>query len=187
MIFYINIKKKINLEQKMKGACVFVFFMICNALLGLKGLGILIVGILSIVRKKRRLSAVPRTLASIDILSSFISLMVIGGYITIIFILGVFSKNRRGVLIAYFVLIIILIIVDVAMAAMFGNLKNLYPYVYEYNVCTIIYGVSAAFSGLTFILAIIYFVLIGKEDNTQLVNDVRNMEYMNIPQQYQNV
>ena len=183
MIFYINIKKNNNLEQKMKGACVFVFFMICNALLGLKGLGILIVGILSSTLKKRRLIAEP----NINRFSSFIALMVIGGYITIIFILGVFSKNRRGVLIAYFVLIIILIIVDVAMAAMFGNLKNLYPYVYEYNVCTIIYGVSAAFSGLTFILAIIYFVLIGKEDNTQLVNDVRNMEYMNIPQQYQNV
>ena len=167
----------------MKGACVFVFFMICNAFLGLKGLGILIFGILSSTLKKRRLIAEP----NINRFSSFIALMVIGGYITIIFILGAFSKNRRGVLIAYFLLIIILIIVDIVMAAIFGNMKNLYPYVYEYNVCTIIYGVSAAFSGLTFILAIIYFVLIGKEDNPQLVNDVRNMEYMNIPQQYQNV
>ena len=172
----------------MKGACVFVFFMICNAILGLKGIGIIIFGVLSMsLKRRRRLSVELRTLSINDRLAPFIALMVIGSYITIIFILGAFSKNRRGVLIAYFVLILILIIVDIAMAAFFGNLRKLNPYVQEYNICTIIFGVSAGFSALNFILALIYFILIGKESNPQLINDVRNMEYMNIPQQYQNV
>ena len=172
----------------MKGACVFVFFMICNAILGLKGIGIIIFGVLSMsLKRRRRLSVELRTLSINDRLAPFIALMVIGSYITIIFILGTFSKNRRGVLIAYFVLILILIIVDIAMAAFFGNLRKLNPYVQEYNICTIIFGVSAGFSALNFVLALIYFILIGKENNPQLINDVRNMEYMNIPQQYQNV
>ena len=172
----------------MKGACVFVFFMICNAILGLKGIGIIIFGVLSMsLKRRRRLSVELRTLSINDRLAPFIALMVIGSYITIIFILGAFSKNRRGVLIAYFVLILILIIVDIAMAAVFGNLRKLDPYVQEYNICTIIFGVSAGFSALNFVLALIYFILIGKENNPQLINDVRNMEYMNIPQQYQNV
>ena len=172
----------------MKGACVFVFFMICNAILGLKGIGIIIFGVLSMsLKRRRRLSVELRTLSLNDRLSPFIALMVIGSYITIIFILGAFSKNRRGVLIAYFVLILILIIVDIAMAAFFGNLRKLNPYVQEYNICTIIFGVSAGFSALNFVLALIYFILIGKENNPQLINDVRNMEYMNIPLQYQNV
>ena len=172
----------------MKGACVFVFFMICNAILGLKGIGIIIFGVLSMsLKKRRRLSVELRTLSLNDRLAPFITMIVIGAYITIIFILGTFSKNRRGVLIAYFVLILILIIVDIAMAAVFGNLRKLNPYVQEYNICTIIFGVSAGFSALNFVLALIYFILIGKENNPQLVNDVRNMEYMNIPQQYQNV
>ena len=172
----------------MKGACVFVFFMICNAILGLKGIGIIIFGVLSMsLKRRRRLSVELRTLSLNDRLAPFIALMVIGSYITIIFILGAFSKNRRGVLIAYFVLILILIIVDIAMAAVFGNLRKLNPYVQEYNICTIIFGVSAGFSALNFVLALIYFILIGKENNPQLINDVRNMQYMNIPQQYQNV
>ena len=172
----------------MKGACVFVFFMICNAILGLKGIGIIIFGVLSMsLKRRRRLSVELRTLSLNDRLAPFIALMVIGSYITIIFILGAFSKNRRGVLIAYFVLILILIIVDIAMAAFFGNLRKLNPYVQEYNICTIIFGVSAGFSALNFVLALIYFILMGKENNPQLINDVRNMEYMNIPQQYQNV
>ena len=172
----------------MKGACVFVFFMICNAILGLKGIGIIIFGVLSMsLKRRRRLSVELRTLSLNDRLAPFIALMVIGSYITIIFILGTFSKNRRGVLIAYFVLILILIIVDIAMAAVFGNLRKLNPYVQEYNICTIIFGVSAGFSALNFVLALIYFILMGKENNPQLINDVRNMEYMNIPQQYQNV
>ena len=172
----------------MKGACVFVFFMICNAILGLKGIGIIIFGVLSMsLKRRRRLSVELRTLSINDRLAPFIALMVIGSYITIIFILGAFSKNRRGVLIAYFVLILILIIVDIAMSAFFGNLRKLNPYVQEYNICTIIFGVSAGFSALNFVLALIYFILMGKENNPQLINDVRNMEYMNIPQQYQNV
>ena len=176
----------------MKGACVFIFFMICNAILGLKGLGMLIFGILGTIPKKKAEDipeAEPRNLQTIYIsrFAIFLSIMVIGSYITIIFILGTFSKNRRGVLIAYFVLILILVIVDIALAAFFGYLNKVRPDVALCYIGTVIFGVSAGFSALTFVLALIYFILIGKENNPQLLNDVRNMEYMNIPLQYQNV
>jgi hypothetical protein len=80
--------------------------MIFNAILGLYGIAIIIVGILiSLKNTKRRLSAVPRNLISgPDGLAVLISLIAIGAYITAIFILGTCSKNRRRVLIAYFVL-----------------------------------------------------------------------------------
>ncbi len=82
----------------MKGACVFVFFMIFNAILGLKGIGIIIFGVLSMsLKRRRRLSVELRTLSLNDRLAPFIALMVIGSYITIIFILGAFSKNKRGI------------------------------------------------------------------------------------------
>ena len=51
----------------MKGACVFIFFMISNFILGLCGIGLLIIGILVILAstKNRKLSVVPRNLESI--------------------------------------------------------------------------------------------------------------------------
>ena len=168
----------------MKGACVFVFFMIFNAILGLYGIAIIIVGILiSLKNTKRRLSAVPRNLISgPDGLAVLISLIVIGAYITAIFILGVCSKNRRRVLIAYFVLILILVIVDIAMTVFFNRLFILNPRFVLFKISTIVFGVSTGFGFINFILALIYFILIGRENNPQLDGDVRNMEYINIPE-----
>ena len=168
----------------MKGACVFVFFMIFNAILGLYGIAIIIVGILiSLKNTKRRLSAVPRNLISgPDGLAVLISLIVIGAYITAIFILGVCSKNRRRVLIAYFVLILILVIVDIAMTVFFNRLFILNPRFVLFKISTIVFGVSTGFGFINFILALIYFILIGRENNPQLDADVRNMEYINIPE-----
>ena len=169
----------------MKGACVFIFFMISNAILGVCGIGLLVIGILFILGStlKRRLSAVPRNLISgPDGLAVLISLIVIGAYITAIFILGVCSKNRRRVLIAYFVLILILVIVDIAMTVYFNRLFILNPYLEQFKICTIIFGVSTGVGFINFILALIYFILIGRENNPQLDGDVRNMEYINIPE-----
>ena len=168
----------------MKGACVFVFFMIFNAILGLYGIAIIIVGILiSLKNTKRRLSAVPRNLISgPDGLAVLISLIVIGAYITAIFILGVCSKNRRRVLIAYFVLILILVIVDIAMTVFFNRLFILNPRFVYFKISTIVFGVSTGVGFINFILALIYFILIGRENNPQLDADVRNMEYINIPE-----
>ena len=168
----------------MKGACVFVFFMIFNAILGLYGIAIIIVGILiSLKNTKRRLSAVPRNLSSgPDGLAVLISLIVIGAYITAIFILGVCSKNRRRVLIAYFVLILILVIVDIAMTVFFNRLFILNPRFVYFKISTIVFGVSTGVGFINFILALIYFILIGRENNPQLDGDVRNMEYINIPE-----
>ena len=169
----------------MKGACVFVFFMIFNAILGLYGIAIIIVGILIGLKntKKRLLSAVPRNLSSgPDGLAVLISLIVIGAYITAIFILGVCSKNRRRVLIAYFVLILILVIVDIAMTVFFNRLFILNPRFVYFKISTIVFGVSTGVGFINFILALIYFILIGRENNPQLDGDVRNMEYINIPE-----
>ena len=168
----------------MKGACVFVFFMIFNAILGLYGIAIIIVGMLiSFRNKNRRLSAVPRNLREgPDIPAVLISMIVIGAYITAIFILGVCSKNRRRVLIAYFVLILILVIVDIALTVYFNHYFILYPYLKEFKICIIIFGVSSGVGFINFILALIYFILIGRENNPQLDTDVRNMEYINIPE-----
>ena len=168
----------------MKGACVFVFFMIFNAILGLYGIAIIIVGILiSLKNTKRRLSAVPRNLISgPDGLAVLISLIAIGAYITAIFILGVCSKNRRRVLIAYFVLILILVIVDIAMTVFFNRLFILNPRFVYFKISTIVFGVSTGVGFINFILALIYFILIGRENNPQLDADVRNMEYINIPE-----
>ena len=168
----------------MKGACVFVFFMIFNAILGLYGIAIIIVGMLiSFRNKNRRLSAVPRNLREgPDIPAVLISMIVIGAYITAIFILGVCSKNRRRVLIAYFVLILILVIVDIAMTVFFNRLFILNPRFVYFKISTIVFGVSTGVGFINFILALIYFILIGRENNPQLDADVRNMEYINIPE-----
>ena len=169
----------------MKGACVFIFFMISNAILGVCGIGLLVIGILFILGSTltRRLNAVPRNLESLpDSVAAIIVLMVIGAYITAIFILGTCSKNRRRVLIAYFVLILILVIVDIAMTVFFNRLFILNPRFVLFKISTIIFGVSTGVGFINFILALIYFILIGRENNPQLDAEVRNMEYINIPE-----
>ena len=52
----------------------------------------------------------------------------------------------------------------------------------HYKISSIIFGISAGVGLINFILALIYFILIGRENNPQLDTDVRNMEYIDIPQ-----
>ena len=59
----------------MAGKCVFVFFMIFNSIFGLGGLASLAIGIFGMVTEEVKSKAVP------------IALLVIGGYITFVFIL----------------------------------------------------------------------------------------------------
>lgn len=174
----------------MKGACVFVFFMICNAILGLKGIGIIIFGVLSMsLKRRRRLSVELRTLSLNDRLAPFIALMVIGSYITIIFILGAFSKNRRGVLIAYFVLILLVVISNTVMALLVKFLNYFKEIAARskqqeqaINMTAIVFGVTAGVSFLSFLFAAIYFCIQRKYKDNKLYSVVRNLEYTNLHQ-----
>ena len=177
----------------MRGTCVFVFFMIFNALLGLAGLAILAVGILLVVTVK--VTDITTT-GEITITSSdkafFYSLLVVGIYITTIFILGTCSKNRRPVLIAYFVMILLLIILNIILALVIKKAGEKYPDKIQnldmspFDICSIVFWIGAGFGFLNFLFAFIYFFLIRKE-NPQLYTEVKNMEYTNMSPQYQNV
>ena len=172
----------------MKGYCVFVFFMIFNAILGVVGIGILLAGILFIatINLVDSGSTNPGTQVASNLV--FIALIIIGLYITTIFILGACSKNRRGVLIAYFVLILILVFTDIGMAVYFSNLRYLnLANVTTFTACVAVFGVSAGFGGLNFVLALIYFILIGSEENPPLYTNVSNIQYVAMTPQYQNV
>ena len=68
------------------------------------------------------------------------------------------------------------------MTVFFNNLFILVPRFEYYKISSIIFGVSAGVGLINFILALIYFILIGRENNPQLDADVRNMEYIDIPQ-----
>ena len=168
--------------------CIFVFFMIFNTILGIFGIGILIAGIFFIttVNLVDKGTDNPGTQVVSNLV--FIALIVIGLYITTIFILGACSKNRRGVLIAYFVLILILVFTDIGMAVYFHNLRYLnLSNVYYFTICVGVFAASAGLGGLNFILALIYFILIGRENNPLLYTNVTNMQYVVMTPQLQTV
>ena len=79
----------------MAGQCIFVFFIIFNTIFGLAGLASLGIGIYGMVTEGVKSRAGP------------IALLVVGSYITLVFILGSCSWKKDGVLIAYFVLILL--------------------------------------------------------------------------------
>ena len=77
----------------MGARCIFVFFMIFNAILGLSGIILLIGGIITATQSGAS--------------TAFIANIVLGVYIVTILILGACSWKKTGVLIAYFVLTIV--------------------------------------------------------------------------------
>ena len=52
----------------------------------------------------------------------------------------------------------------------------------DINISLIIYGISLGIAFLSFLFATIYFCLMRNEDEPKLISDVRNMEYINMPQ-----
>ena len=173
----------------MEGRCIFVFFMIFNAILGLTGLALLGGGIALAVTKKTADSSVAN--------NAFIALIVIGAYITTILILGACSWKKNGVLIAYFVLILLLIIVEIVMIILVkvGEKKyyDLHPdyknesFDLSIKINVIVYSVSLGIAFLSFLFSTIYFCLMRKEGDPQLYSDVRKMEELNAVPQYQNL
>ena len=176
----------------MEGRCIFVFFMIFNAILGLTGLALLGGGIALAVTKKTA-SGAGSSVAN----NAFIALIVIGAYITTILILGACSWKKNGVLIAYFVLILLLIIVEIVMIILVKVAESDYykiPTGYRnesfdlsIKINIIVYSVSLGIAFLSFLFSTIYFCLMRKEGDPQLYSDVRKMEELNAVPQYQNL
>ena len=176
----------------MEGRCIFVFFMIFNAILGLTGLALLGGGIALAVTKQTATGA-----GSSVANNAFIALIVIGAYITTILILGACSWKKNGVLIAYFVLILLLIIVEIVMIILVKVAEkryyDLHPgYINEsfdlgIKINVIVYAVSLGIAFLSFLFSTIYFCLMRKEGDPQLYSDVRKMEELNAVPQYQNL
>ena len=160
--------------------------MIFNAILGLTGLALLGFGIALTVKIS---SLGPDVKKSND--NSHIAMLVIGAYITTILILGACSFKKSGVLIAYFVLIILLMIAEIIMIILLKVIEKSYEdYSYytrrrvsqDINISLIIYGISLGIAFLSFLFATIYFCLMRNEEEPKFISDVRNMEYINMPQ-----
>ena len=157
----------------MGARCIFVFFMIFNAILGLSGIILLIGGIITATQSGAS--------------SAFIANIVLGVYIVTILILGACSWKKTGVLIAYFVLTILLILSEIAVIVIFKVGSSKIPSVGAgVDLALIVFGISLGIAFLSFLFSAIYFCLMRKEDGPQLYSDVKNMEYTNMPS-YQNV
>ena len=162
----------------MGARCIFVFFMIFNAILGLSGIILLIGGILNAAYSAKEAGAN----------TAFIANIVIGVYIITILVLGACSWKKTGVLIAYFVLTILLILSEIAVIVIVkvGSSKISPSAGSAVDLALIVCGISLGVAFLSFLFSAIYFCLMRKEDGPQLYSDVKNMEYTNMPS-YQNV
>ena len=162
----------------MGARCIIVFFMIINAILGLSGIILLVGGILNAAYSSKEVRAN----------TAFIANIVIGVYIITILVLGACSWKKTGVLIAYFVLTILLILSEIAVIVIFKvTANNFIPSVStDVDFALIVFGISLGIAFLSFLFSAIYFCLMRKEDGPQLYSDVKNMEYTNMPS-YQNV
>ena len=151
--------------------CIFVFFMIFNAILGLSGIILLVVGIIAALKSTGL---------------AFIANIAIGVYIITILILGACSWKKVGVLIAYFVLIILLMLAEIGIIVLFKVGTDAASISISIDIFLIVFGISLGISFLSFLFSTIYFCLMRKDDDPQLYINVKNMEYTNMPQ-YQNV
>ena len=163
----------------MGARCIFVFFMIFNAILGLSGIINIVAGIITATQSSKVAGAS----------TAFIANIVLGVYIITILVLGACSWKKTGVLIAYFVLTILLILSEIAVIVIFkvGVSSKINPSASSaFDLALIVFGISLGVAFLSFLFSAIYFCLMRKEDGPQLYSDVKNMEYTNMPS-YQNV
>ena len=162
----------------MGARCIFVFFMIFNAILGLSGIINIVAGIIAATQSSKVAGAS----------TVFIANIVLGVYITTILVLGACSWKKTGVLIAYFVLTILLILSEIAAIVIVkvGSSKISPSAGSAVDLALIVCGISLGVAFLSFLFSAIYFCLMRKEDGPQLYSDVKNMEYTNMPS-YQNV
>ena len=166
-----------------EGRCVFVFFMIFNTIMGLSGLGLLGGGITAAVMRPES-SSTDGNIAN----KIYIALIIIGAYITLLFFLGACSWRKSGVLIAYFILLLFLLIAEVAVIVVFkmaldeaykkvpSDKKTAFELVYNITIITL--SVSLGISFLSFLCSTIYFCVMKRQDDPGLYNDVRKMELL---------
>ena len=165
----------------MEGRCIFVFFMIFNSIFGLVGLGLLGLGIAAIIIKPAAETG------TLTVTQAAIALIVIGGYITLLLILGACSWKKSGVLIAYFILSIFLLLAEVGMIILIKIADKQSDSSHEGLMYALIgFAVALGISFLSFLCSTIYFCTMRRESGPHLYSEVRNMEYTNMPQ-YQNV
>ena len=153
----------------MAGQCVFVLFIIFNTFFGLAGLTSIGLGIWIIVDQGETFK------------TGALSLLVIGTYITIVFIVGSCSWKKKNVLIGYFVLIIIVIITTMTLAILVAIL-DYFKELPRRDTHVIVFGIAAGFSFLCFLLSAIYFCRDRKFKDNNLYSVVRDLEYTNLHQ-----
>ena len=176
----------------MEGRCAFVFFIIFNSILGLTGLGLLGGGIALLVSDQNKGAT-----GSITPQKASIAMMVIGGYITLLLILGSCSWKRSCVLIFYFILSVLLMLSELAVIIFIKVAQKTIDYAISgiskeafdlaINISVIIFGVSLGIAFMSFLFSTIYFC--SMKSGSSLYTEVRNMqnmEYMNMSP-YQNV
>ncbi len=168
----------------MKERCIFVFFMIFNAILGLIGLVYLASGIYNAIN-------LPKIVEGNIVNNIVIVSIIFGAYIISILILGACSWKKSRVLIAYFVLILLLMIVEIVMIILVKVAESKYyinhgdrneAFDLQIKISLYVYSISLGIAGLSFIFSAIYFCLLRKESDSQLYSEVRNMEDLNAEQ-----
>jgi hypothetical protein len=157
--------------------------MIFNAILGLSGLVLLGGGITAAVMRPES-SSTDGNIAN----KIYIALIIIGAYITLLFFLGACSWRKSGVLIAYFILLLFLLIAELAVIVVFkmaldeaykkvpSDKKTAFELVYNITIITL--SVSLGISFLSFLCSTIYFCVMKRQDDPGLYNDVRKMEQL---------
>ena len=168
----------------MKERCIFVFFMIFNAILGLIGLVYLASGIYNAIN-------LPKIVEGNIVNNIVIVSIIFGAYIISILILGACSWKKSRVLIAYFALILLLMIVEIVMIILVKVAESKYyinhgdrneAFDLQIKISLYVYSISLGIAGLSFIFSAIYFCLLRKESDSQLYSEVRNMEDLNAEQ-----
>ena len=168
----------------MKERCIFVFFMIFNAILGLIGLVYLASGIYNAIN-------LPKIVEGNIVNNIVIVSIIFGAYIISILILGACSWKKSRVLIAYFVLILLLMIVEIVMIILVKVAESKYyinhgdrneAFDLQIKISLYVYSISLGIAGLSFIFSAIYFCLLRKESDPQLYSEIRNMEDLNAEQ-----
>ena len=168
----------------MKERCIFVFFMIFNAILGLIGLVYLASGIYNAIN-------LPKIVEGNIVNNIVIVSIIFGAYIISILILGACSWKKSRVLIAYFVLILLLMIVEIVMIILVKVAESKYyinhgdrneAFDLQIKISLYVYSISLGIAGLSFTFSAIYFCLLRKESDSQLYSEVRNMEDLNAEQ-----
>ena len=165
--------------------CGFAFFMIFNIIFGVTGLAVLGTGIYLIVKSEYNYYQ--------------IIIMVVGSFVTIIFIVGACTWKKEGALIGYFVLVLIVVIAltvisllmkfnDATNKFIIGHIKTIVNgidvlsndvknAIINYSFWALVSAAGIGF--LSFVFSCIYFCMLNKKDS-QIYTEVNKMGYSSL-------